>query len=117
MPDWTHEIRAQLAGLKLEPPREATIIEELQQHLDDRYQELVAAGNSEEQARRAVVAEVNDGRLGAKLKSVLRDAPQPIVPGDYEQAGLLSSLWKDLRYGARLLRLNPGFTTVAVLSL
>jgi putative ABC transport system permease protein len=27
------------------------------------------------------------------------------------------ALWKDLRYGARLLRLNPGFAAVAVLSL
>jgi putative ABC transport system permease protein len=28
-----------------------------------------------------------------------------------------SALWKDLRYGARLLRLNPGFAAVAILSL
>jgi predicted permease len=29
----------------------------------------------------------------------------------------LESIWQDLRYGARLLRLSPAFTTVAVLSL
>jgi predicted permease len=29
----------------------------------------------------------------------------------------LETLWQDLRYGARLLRLNPGFATVAILSL
>ena len=32
-------------------------------------------------------------------------------------AGFLSTLWQDVRYGARLLRLNPAFTIVAVASL
>ncbi len=32
-------------------------------------------------------------------------------------SGLGEALWKDLRYGARLLRVNPGFAAVAVLSL
>jgi predicted permease len=32
-------------------------------------------------------------------------------------SGWGSALWKDLRYGARLLRLNPGFAAVAILSL
>jgi predicted permease len=30
---------------------------------------------------------------------------------------VLDNLWRDLRYGARLLRLNPGFAAVAILSL
>jgi putative ABC transport system permease protein len=33
------------------------------------------------------------------------------------KSGFGEALWKDLRYGARLLRLNPGFATVAILSL
>jgi hypothetical protein len=33
MPDWKSEIRRRLAGLKLEPAREAAIVEELAQYL------------------------------------------------------------------------------------
>ena len=31
--------------------------------------------------------------------------------------GFLETIWQDLRYGARLLRMNPAFATVAMLSL
>jgi putative ABC transport system permease protein len=31
--------------------------------------------------------------------------------------GFIETLWQDLRHGARLLRLNPGFASVAILSL
>ena len=31
--------------------------------------------------------------------------------------GTLEMTWKDLRHGVRLLRLSPGFTVIAVLSL
>ena len=44
MPDWRPEIRARLTGVRLSPAREAEIIEELSQHLEDRWREQVAAG-------------------------------------------------------------------------
>ena len=42
MPDrsWTEHLRPRLAGLRLSPVREAEIIEELSEHLDQRYEEL-----------------------------------------------------------------------------
>ena len=43
MPDWKPEIRRYLRGLHLPAPREAEIVEERSQHLDDRYESLVRA--------------------------------------------------------------------------
>ena len=40
-------------NLKLPPAREAEIVEEVAQHLEDRYQELVAGGATEAEARRS----------------------------------------------------------------
>jgi hypothetical protein len=44
MPDWAKDIRAAIARLKIEPAREAALVEELSQHLSDRYHELTADG-------------------------------------------------------------------------
>jgi hypothetical protein len=37
MPDWTEQLRARLGGLRLSASRKAEIIEELSQHLEQRY--------------------------------------------------------------------------------
>ena len=42
MRDWKEEIRQRLADLRLAPTREAEIVEELAQHIEDRYAELLA---------------------------------------------------------------------------
>jgi len=44
MPEWKEEIRQRLASLNLQPEREAEIVEELSQHLEDRYAERLARG-------------------------------------------------------------------------
>jgi hypothetical protein len=43
MPDWKPEIRRRLANLQLPPTREAAIVEELAQHLDESYAELLVS--------------------------------------------------------------------------
>ena len=70
-----------------------------------------------EQARRVVLEEVAGGKLESELKRVLKPARPDAPPGSEEPGSLLAGLFQDLLHGARLLRLNPGFTAVAVLSL
>ena len=48
MHDWKPEIRHQLASLMLEPARETEIVDELSQHLEDRYAESLANGATPE---------------------------------------------------------------------
>ena len=60
MPDWSDDLRARLADLRLSPAREVEIVEELSQHLDDRYEELRAAGSSDADARRLAIEELNE---------------------------------------------------------
>ena len=119
MPDWKPEIVKQLAGAGVEPSREAEIVEELKQHLDDRYQELLASGHSEPEAYQAVVEELSENKILAReLRRVERRRYQEHPPlGSRERNNPLRDLWADVRYGARLLRLSPGFAAVAILSL
>ena len=57
MPDWAEHVRSRLASLRLSPTREAEIVEELSQHLEDRWRELLAGGASEDEAARLALAD------------------------------------------------------------
>src|SRR5262245_65797014 len=83
MPEWKPEIRRRLANLKLAPAREAEIVEELSQHLEDRYAESLANGATPEEAHRVALAELCDSdSLQRELRQVERLAPQePVVLG------------------------------------
>jgi len=65
MPDsstrWTKEVRTRLLSLRLSPTRESEIVEELSQHLDDRWRELISGGASSDEATRLALAEFRDG--------------------------------------------------------
>jgi putative ABC transport system permease protein len=76
MPEWKKEIRQRLVGLRLAPTREAEIVEELAQHLEDRYDELLADGATAEEASRAALAELSERDL---LTRELRRAERPVA--------------------------------------
>jgi putative ABC transport system permease protein len=117
MPDWPKEIRAVIASLNLDPVREAEVVEELSQHLRDRYEELVISGVSSDLAYRTLVKELNDGTLVSGLKATVHFAQPPLAVGKGSGEPFFTGIWTDLRHGARLLRKNPVFAIIAIVSL
>ena len=118
MIDWKEQIAERLADLKLAPTREAEIVEELAQHLDQRYQELRLGGNADEEARRAVLAELSEGSLLAgELSRVERCFAHEPDRLQARRTKMFEGLWRDIRYGVRLLAGQPGFASIAVLTL
>ncbi len=113
MPDWKHIVRQQLAPLRLPPEREIEIVEELAQHPEAVYEEALAEGATEPEARARALGVIADGRL---LECELGRVERPLTARWLPAAGVeyleqrggmrMEALWQDLRYGARMLLKN-----------
>ena len=119
MPDWTGEIRRRLAPLALVPEREAEIVQELTQHLEDCYADAVSRGATPDDAHAQALAELaGSDALAAALIGVERPAaPAAPIGGSNPGAGPLSAMAQDVRYALRGLRQRPGFSVLAILIL
>src|SRR5262245_38130443 len=103
MPEWKQEIRERLTPLNLAPTRESEIVEELAQHLEDRYADALAGGATTEEARRAALAELTESDLLTReLRRGERPAPrESVLLGSNRRNSMLGDIWQDIRYAVR----------------
>ncbi len=94
-----------LGDLFHKPRRDRDLDEEIESHVQLHTEDGLREGLTPAEARRRAMAQL--GGLDA-TKEACRD--QRGIPW-------LETLWRDVRYGVRQLRRNPGFTAVAVLTL
>src|SRR2546427_3594146 len=78
---------------------------ELDAYLDIETQENIGRGLRPDEARHAALRKLGN-------RTLIREEIFYM-----NTIGFVETLWRDLKYGMRLLRLNPGFAVVAILSL
>jgi putative ABC transport system permease protein len=71
MVDWRALVRQRIADDRLDPAAEIDIVEELAQHVEDRYDELRRAGMDEHEATRMSLQELDGAALVNDLLETL----------------------------------------------
>src|SRR5678815_4517954 len=99
------EWMVRFGGLFNKQRKDRELDDEIQSHLHMHIEDNIRLGMTPEEARREAM--IKFGGIES-TKEAYRD--QRSLP-------LLETLWRDIRYSARQLRKNPGFTAVSVLTL
>jgi predicted permease len=119
MPDWSGEIRRRLSAVRLPAEREAAIVDELAQHLEDRYQTLLASGQPVADAERRAWRELEGDDVLGRLLAVNEPPRRPSLAGlEVAPRGrLLRGLWHDVRYAVRNLRKRSMLSATIIVTL
>ena len=98
---WRHRVRSLSDKGRLD----AQLGQEITFHFEQVVQENIAEGMAFKEAQRAA-------RLALGNFPLLEDQCR-----DQRRVAWLHDLWQDVKYGVRMLRQNPGFTSIAAISL
>src|SRR5213594_1990038 len=103
--NWFHKLRLRFRALFHKEKLDARMDDEMRSHVEMQTQENIEDGMKPEEARYAALRQFG---WVESIKETCR-----------EQRGVswLENLARDVRYSARMLRKNPGFTAVAVITL
>jgi putative ABC transport system permease protein len=117
-PDWRALVRAALDEITGDPAHDQDIVEELSQHLAQRFDEHVARGIPADRAIQLAVAELAEPSLIHALRESARARPTaPVPPVTGGKPSMWNDFVQDLRYGARVLLRSRGFAIAAMLTL
>jgi len=116
--DWDARIRNRLnqALTTASGPADEDVVGELAQHARALYEQALAEGCSPEQADDRVAAQIDRWRTeAAELRHRPRRAPVPAPPSASSSG--ITSLTQDVRYAVRVLRRQPGFALLVILTM
>src|SRR5262245_24163681 len=105
MMEWFNILMARLRALFRRESVLQDIEEELRVHVEMETETNIERGMAPDEARAAALKSFGDQGRNTELGYDIRGG------------GWLETIWQDLRYGARMLMRNPGFTLAAVITL